>query len=678
MVKVICELGEMWEQCCKIVFNPGSQWIEREKGAITFAPDGKFNLDGSAGGQNDSQFEASDGVAPHLGPAVLREAYLLLKAQALYQLVYVCLTRGAATLVNQDGVKNPIPQISHDAVAEWYERLRQAHFDKCVAKREQSQNKIEEWDDRFDFKFDKNGDGKSVKFLQPGLPVEFKHFISAHKYVACSHAPSIGVKVTWASGKLCVSGKLWHTFEELLEDIEDELLRDLMANFGSTAISRELAQDYVQKALKWTDNYDLLEWFEKMVPTVDDMFDQVFYHMNTSNLHHFSQTKSAVRAKTQDYTFENMRESFKQDILTGKWVEKDGGELAFVWDPSSKMGRASSMGLLFKEHRHLASLYILLKAPFEIRRDWAAMYRTFVLMDRTKDDGDENSKATQKQDEKKSQVTKNLAGVLGNDEREEDEITNASEIMYINAIDPDNEKQRLISTGKPTPEQCTDKNRGFILLDRHSEFVQDLDPEQKDEDNKQRGHELEQDKTPCGDAPEPYAKKVNLFLLDTMLVATSEHHVNFSATCHTKVEVESNASLEDKASTDTDTDASVGKVDNSVPLTVAEASVLMPNQNNQESFTLSKFDSQENPNVLKVTGNRFVDGKRSKRCYYFATFFQEDHNQLVTVLETLKDKRKIEEVEDFDDCAKISLNPMVGSPRAARGEDDVNTDVEQL
>merc|ERR1719253_2381459 len=89
-------------------------------GPITFAPVGKFIKDGddsSFDNGKGAKFEGDD-VDPHLGPAVLREAYMLLKAQALYHLVFVCLTLGPEVLKMPDKIKNPPSSIEPDKIIE--------------------------------------------------------------------------------------------------------------------------------------------------------------------------------------------------------------------------------------------------------------------------------------------------------------------------------------------------------------------------------------------------------------------------------------------------------------------------------------------------------------------------------------------------------------------------------
>ena len=250
-------LVEGFETTARFVFD-SSLAVERRKslsrdgsnGPITFAPVGKFIRDG-----DDSLFDNGrgakfdgDDVDPHLGPAVLREAYMLLKAQALYHLVFVCLTLGPENLKMPDKIKNPPSSIEPDKIIEWHKSLQAAHHARCQKNLEQDKTQIEKWDSRF-------------TFLKAGQKVDRDEFIKCHPEVTVSGDG----RGKWKLGNLCCKSKLCHSFEELLEDIEEELLQEIKKGCKG---GKEGAKRIIQEALQSTPHYKMLNWFEEAVLTV--------------------------------------------------------------------------------------------------------------------------------------------------------------------------------------------------------------------------------------------------------------------------------------------------------------------------------------------------------------------------------------------------------------------------
>lgn len=370
--------------------------------------------------------------------------------------------------------------------------------------------------------------------------------------------------------------------------------------------------------------------------------------------------------------------------MPGKYVEVPGkydpkrgsttSKLKREWKPDSMMAKASEMKLLYDEDKHLASLYVLLRAPLQQRNDWAAIYRTGTVIDRARKDGDHNTQETQMREAKKAQIKTNLPkSILGNDDYEEAQITKAVEIMYINAdVSPDwkeheknemsnkdkvvlrkdkvlDEAKRVVSTDSSQGLfhlEMDDELRGFILLDRHSAFVREIE------------------NSGCGELAHPpskEARKVNLVLLDTMLVATAQHDVNF------RINQAVNEVADDEAAADNEAagDQPTIKKKESVPLKVIEASVLMPYDDLEP---IAWNNDACKPHVLKITGDRYVSGQRRKRCYYLATYNKDDCDQLVKVLKSIKNNEKlVEDPEVFDESLNITMNPAA-EPDPAEGE----------
>ena len=101
-----------------------------------------------------------------------------------------------------------------------------------------------------------------------------------------------------------------------------------------------------------------------------------------------------------------------------------------------------------------------------------------------------------------------------------------------------------------------------------------------------------------------------------MLVATSEVLVDFSASDAASstedAELQEALSFEEGVS--------------EVPLTVIRAGLNLPDLDNVEEL------STECPQVIKVTGTRYVDGAARKRFYYFATYNRNDCRELLSIL----------------------------------------------
>ena len=231
------------------------------------------------------------------------------------------------------------------------------------------------------------------------------------------------------------------------------------------------------------------------------MFENCFYFKNTSYLHHFSQTKNAVKEKATDATFETYFHDFTKNILSceytteGEWTktwklptEKD--PLVIELKPFMEMAMhpmeiADKLKVLHPDaHKSLSSLCMLFMAPREVRRDWAAMYRVWRIVHMSRQDGDSGSKDAKEMMEETQVIESYLSNALGNHDREEELIQRASARTYSNIIDVAG--VRLVSTdvltnkaneldqkgeGACKPENMEPRTRGFILLPRTSEFV---------------------------------------------------------------------------------------------------------------------------------------------------------------------------------------------------------------
>jgi len=186
-------------------------------------------------------------------------------------------------------------------------------------------------------------------------------------------------------------------------------------------------------------------------------------------------------------------------------------------------------------------------------------------------------------------------------------------------------------------------------LDKHSGFVQETD------------EGVTQGDVVSTDPPSKDARKVNLVLLDTMLVATAQHDVNFRPNQADNEVADDdaeagNGAADDLATIKGDEQATI-KEKGSVPLKVIEASVLMPH----DSLELFPPKQAYQPHVLKITGDRYVSGQRRKRSYYLATYNAGDYKQLVKVLNGDREK--------FDESVDIGINPMA-EPAPAEAEED--------
>jgi hypothetical protein len=290
----------------------------------------------------------------------------------------------------------------------------------------------------------------------------------------------------------------WHDFNRLLDDVSELWIADLMKDKGMdhATATKKFSEKYEQ-----TTNFEVLKWFEQSTSSVDDMFENCFYFKNTSYLHHFSQTKNAVKEKATDITFETYFHDFTKNILSceytteGEWTktwklptEKD--PLVIELKPFMEMAMhpmeiADKLKVLHPDaHKSLSSLCMLFMAPREVRRDWAAMYRVWRIVHMSRQDGDSGSKDAQDMMDETQAIESYLSNALGNHDREEELIQRASARTYSNIIDVAG--VRLVSTdvltnkanvldqegeGARIPENMEPRTRGFILLPRTSEFV---------------------------------------------------------------------------------------------------------------------------------------------------------------------------------------------------------------
>ena len=222
--------------------------------------------------------------------------------------------------------------------------------------------------------------------------------------------------------------------------------------------------------------------------TADDMFENCFYWMNTSYLPHFSQSKNAIKEKVTDLTFDKYVHDFRDLVLDGEYTTKKSS-VGFAWKPGSYMQRAHSMGLIFEDHRHLASLCMLFMAPHEVRRDFAALYRMYRTILMSRQDADVNSGVEAKRENHKQIIVRYLEGVIGNHHMEERRLARATDLLYWNFLPKDatDPSQRNVSTDEYRESfrddgghsrATSDGVRGFILLDRSSSWIHQIDPEQ--------------------------------------------------------------------------------------------------------------------------------------------------------------------------------------------------------
>lgn len=174
--------------------------------------------------------------------------------------------------------------------------------------------------------------------------------------------------------------------------------------------------------------------------------------------------------------------------------------------------------------------------------------------------------------------------------------------------------------------EMEDESRGFILLDKHSGFVR----------VQETAEDVTQGDVLSTDPPSKEARKVNLVLLDTMLVATAQHNVNFRPNQADNEAADDdkeadNEAADDLATIQEDEQATIQEKE-SVPLKVIEASVLMPHDSLKVFCPKHAYE----PYLIQITGDRYVSGQRRKRSYYLATYNADDCHQLVKVLESRK------------------------------------------
>merc|ERR1719424_2645624 len=355
---------------------------------------------------------------PHLGPSVLREATMRLKAQAVYEVVFDTLVKGKAH-----------NKLSIDDLEEWGEKLKERHNDRCARNVVTKDEEIKLWETKFSFLSTK----KFIKDHKDGIDMET--FRNLHPTVTGNQV--IG-NLTGLKGP-----PGWEDFNRLLDDVSELWIADLMKDekMDQATATKKFSETYDK-----TENFEVLKWFEQSTSSVDDMFENCFYFKNTSYLHHFSQTKNAVKEKAADMTFETYFHDFTKNILSCEYTAE--GEWTKTWklptnleevielkpfEAKHPMEIADELKVLHPDaHKNLSSLCMLFMAPREVRRDWAAMYRVWRIIHMSRQDGDSGSKDAQDMMVETGLIEHHLSNALGNHDREEELIQGASSTTYRN------------------------------------------------------------------------------------------------------------------------------------------------------------------------------------------------------------------------------------------------------
>jgi len=484
-------------------------------------------------------------------------------------------------------------------------------------------------------------------------------------------------------GVLCQSGdsNMWQQFKWMLEDVQAECIASICTLKN---VNEQVAEKIFLSELTQTSSFPMMKWFESTVGTVDDMFENCFYFKNTSYLYHFLSSEDAVTEKVLDGAMKNNATEMMKLVLDGEFVEgkpedmkgKTVTSVNFKWQKGSMMDQANKMGLIFKGHYHLASLCCLFMAPKEIRRDYAALYRTWRIVKMSIIDGNSAMNKQGKNQKKMAGIQRHLDGVLGCDKLEEQTVGKATDVIYHNCNDEMNTQERSIVVGgressvtrnmreslmksQEHRKSTGDLNASMIeaefegdsdkravrLFDRNSAFICDLlghpcPQRQDDERDQELPHKTATDdgglqieiNTLLGASPfniDKVSSKVDFYILDNILVAANKKYVDFSQNENAVADYDASQDVIVTPRTllngkNEEHDEVVASV---LPLHVITASLTLP-----LSCAPEEFLAPNGQKVIRLVGRRFVEGELKKRDYYFGIENVSDHDELLKVL----------------------------------------------
>eukprot|EP00656_Telonema_subtile_P002690 TRINITY_DN11226_c0_g1_i2.p1 TRINITY_DN11226_c0_g1~~TRINITY_DN11226_c0_g1_i2.p1 ORF type:complete len:794 (-),score=147.27 TRINITY_DN11226_c0_g1_i2:233-2614(-) len=583
--------------------------------------------------------EPAGEAEPWYGPAILREAALVFKGRAFFEVIFDWLSAGKDS-------------VSLEAITRWGERMH--HADPAL------------------WTFHHPQDGKPTNrfgaFRQEGYTKE--EFVQYFQ-VLCLYHTTTGLK--WHHGS-DMSGLLkpckdrgefgmfcgvqhdgfdWPTAQAVLEAVVEDWVH--------TTSSSE--SDFEHKAMD-TQNKDWLA-LSDCASALEEMFDNCF----------FTQTPSF------QWRFDRVQDAFRAQLSSGYFRDCVSRIAKIVNSPAVQ--KCDQLGVFRKgtgPKGFFGQMIVLFDAPPAYRSGFAAAYRCARFYEHAVKAGNESSGENKKQLVTVSKISSLLYGVLGDNGAEERRIKDAVDIVWwsnaaveeadllaLDIAETEEKLEKFAKRSKPGDEQeianlqdaLEQKQRPRLeylsgLLDQDwkiklVKLIQRSDepsgkaPVKEDnalqEDAQTVGLEdvvVHESATPSGagtglgstTARQFEEMNVNVYLLDNMLIATSPVKVKFEPdTKSTGVDVATprdNARLTRSMSSllDEDTFIQVDVMQTALLSGVASPLlqvdwVCLPQLDECTDATNRPFYSEGTPNAIAVKGIRERDVGRLEETYYF-------------------------------------------------------------
>eukprot|EP00656_Telonema_subtile_P006548 TRINITY_DN13029_c0_g2_i1.p1 TRINITY_DN13029_c0_g2~~TRINITY_DN13029_c0_g2_i1.p1 ORF type:complete len:1230 (+),score=269.16 TRINITY_DN13029_c0_g2_i1:178-3867(+) len=536
----------------------------------------------------------ADEAQPDFGPAVLREAYYQIKAEAVYELVFYALA-GDTSQARTTNRSVPV-----NKVQEWARRLRDGD--------------PETWS------FERTGESRLAFFDKYEGSIPMDEFVTAH-LKACGSGPDRrGNVAELAANTLCAKGTQWYLFDELLEQIKEDYVK---------ANGLFIENNFVLK-LEATTAGSVLKPLSRLLNTVDTAFDGCFYFDQTSYLRHFKHSTDAIQPpKTEQQMLES------RDLVFSKLQEPGMSDLIQKY--------------CYKQHKYLNHLVSLLEADSEVRNDYAAMHRTLRTLNMSRMDGNLRNGGLVSEQANKQRVTQLLGGALGCDRAEELLIKRATQIIHPpQPADIEVEPKRMAvklffqnSAAVQAYKRTFNQMNQSMHPDSDEGKTVTPNPLQVTAPGKGSGNGVDEALVDEYQAP-PY-EVITLFLLDNLLVGTAQMEVDFAGREAifqlARESADDNMKISMGTAEGTLADDLEYSNQSSISLTVVRTGMMLP----LLLFNEISVEDEDLP-VVQVTGERLRGGDKMRETIYLSAFTMEEHLSLMRVL-TSQSRTELSESE---------------------------------
>ena len=359
----------------------------------------------------EASHEMAGGSKPELGPAMLHEAYLLLKAEAWYETFFHFMSTG--------------DQVSKEDLDSWLNRLMAQDPDLW---------KSAKGDRNLAYK------GKASLSKQEFTKLHWNIVHPTRKYT---------------QGSLCVKDALWDDFDTKLESVKKEFFAQCDVNLTASELEKVFQEELIKSA-----NYKLFKFVEQFTNSVDEMFDRCFYFRTGSYLRRFQHEEDAIQLEPTEQMYRNDAKTLEDYLNSQEMTDL----LALKFN--------DKFGYCVDKTKYLQAMLNLLKEDPKIRRDYAALYRVSRHLVHSKTDGDADSGKSAKVQKMKQQVISQLGNALGCDIAEERQIKLANRIVYPTQECADTTHQHEGSSFHPQHVEVIhvfeDTPLGEHIIDKHN------------------------------------------------------------------------------------------------------------------------------------------------------------------------------------------------------------------